>query len=263
MSSGQICRNNPVVRDHPLLRGCIHWWLPLPHNSGGRTIFDLIGGNHATFGTETKWGQSHIPGAKGVVHTGGSNGATFSAVALTEYTIVLYGATSGLTYGHYGLGHSATNSPVFGRNNESSLILIASDGTSAQTIPRNKKTSLWGQCAATWVSGSQPIGYQDNQAAGTFTAARGGTATWSYLGWYYNNSWWGGPLSSVMIYDRAMSAEEIYRLYQEQQNVYPTMLHRTTRLSMRVAMFGSGGSPPSFNPAWARAANPSPIISTW
>jgi hypothetical protein len=45
------------VSDHPLNRGIVSWWLPLPHLKGSTTLFDLVktGRNHGTLTNGPTW----------------------------------------------------------------------------------------------------------------------------------------------------------------------------------------------------------------
>jgi len=53
---------NPVA-NHPLNLGLVAWYLPLPNNAGGGTLFDLKGRSHGTLVNGPTWSAGGRPGA--------------------------------------------------------------------------------------------------------------------------------------------------------------------------------------------------------
>ncbi len=87
--------SNPVNRGHPLARGLVHWWKPLPHNWGGNVLYDIVGGNHATKnGTVTLWNGHNAggnqPGSSIGNWTNSSNYYSFADVSFSEYTVIAW-----------------------------------------------------------------------------------------------------------------------------------------------------------------------------
>jgi hypothetical protein len=56
---------NPVAWDHPLNRGLLHWWLPLPNNHGATRCHDIAGDRTGTLSSGMTWGGTGRPGAVG------------------------------------------------------------------------------------------------------------------------------------------------------------------------------------------------------
>jgi hypothetical protein len=79
---GVLNTATPVVRQHPLLSVMHHWWRVTAGLEGGTRLWDLLGGQHATFGAMTPptggWGPTSRRGGDGEIRFDGT-----SQVAIT------------------------------------------------------------------------------------------------------------------------------------------------------------------------------------
>lgn len=66
-----IIYGDPVAWDHPLNRGLVSWWLPLPGRGAGFTLHDIAGKNHGTLTNGPTWAAGL--GAGGSVRYVGSS----------------------------------------------------------------------------------------------------------------------------------------------------------------------------------------------
>lgn len=268
---------NPVS-DHPLNRGLVSWWLPLPNNQGGSRLFDIRGGSHGTLTNGPTWAA----GERGF--------RSLSLVRASSQYVSLARVpdfTSQLTFGCW---VNTASTPA--TDNYHSIL---SKGRSGAADDRNfgfdyrtsggstKLEVFWTSAPSTyveyyhvvtldwsrWYYLTWVIDWSTNPDTVTFyidgvskgltligsnNASPTTTATQvCLLGSLHTGSdYWNGKLDSPRLYNRALSAAEVWQLYQQSRQGYPDLLRRWGRRAV-ASPAAPGGFIPFPRPRGHRA----------
>lgn len=260
MLGSYVDLGNPVA-DHPLNAGLVAWWLGLPNNSGGGTLFDLCGQRPATLTNGPAWSPS--PGGFAGLSLDGTD----------DYAVAdpfrFDPATSGYTY-------SAWIKPAFASSSgtrrglicwraggivggdQSRVRLIWLDGSSGFYLDDKARYAFSGK--PSFASG------EAHHIAFTRTAAGGGQYYWDgsplstttvidlggiepantypiYIGLDSENSAaWSGGLWDTRVYSRALTAADHAGLYDQGRRGHPDTLRRYRPwVAVLGAAAGGGG----------------------
>jgi hypothetical protein len=257
---------SPVETAHPLNLGLLLWFLPLPNNQGGLTVFDLMGRHTATLTGGSLWGASPVagrlaPDLDGVdnylsvpVATGSALDAlsTGSAVFHLRYTSssqvasaygfgTVWGRTDAATYNNFNTGLFEAANPAASRLFFAPYTFNSEAVVSASNFGLNQDRVL----GLTWTSGAQAM-YFDGVSEGTGTQAGSMAADSSALtlgGWVGGGQgYFGGRFYSARLYDRVLSAADMAALYQEIVTDYPRTLRRWSRRRWLDVPAAAGGA---------------------
>lgn len=249
-----------VNRQHPLNQGRVAWWMVVPSLDGGRLWYDVLAYYHGTLTSMSNvnngwsnltrsggWGSLLFDGSAGRVVTSttfnpGAGNFTLSAwvnarnITGAGYTFASSNYSGGveLWCGTYGSGIFQYKAYIGDATVISSSTAIAA--------------STWYYLAASRAGGTYTLWVNGAQAAsGTKATAvtlvnlnigcrQGGTTLWT------------GYIDDVSIWNRALSAAEVWELYRLSQLGYPGVLNRLAPLPWPVV----AGPPPTIT-AWPAA----------
>ncbi len=226
---------NPVS-DHPLNRGLVAWWLPLPNNQGGTRLYDIT--TKRGSGTLTG-GPTWVPGPAGFqaidcvrASTQYATGA-LASTAQTAWTIACWLATATLTSSDGTItfnGSPGSNGYGFRQYTSLNLNLIA-DGVANQAAGAGYTLAagVWTHAVCTRSGGTSTLYVNGVQistgASGINTPTAGGTS----VGARSNGTQpWGGKVTDHQIWTRGLSASEVWSVYTQARRDYPDQLRRYT-----------------------------------
>ena len=248
---GIIDVRHPVNYRDGLARGLVAWWKAFDGWSGGTVFRDLVGGIHAALSNmevATDWVQSDY--GMSLDFDGVDESAVVSEphnvpLGTVARTIVAWAKADTSTTGRFvGYGTSVASGNLFGLTVETitavDYVLFRHAGGNirypAATIGE------WLHAAITMQDGDNTddaLVYIDGLLrAGTRNAgadfAIDTQAEDFHIGEAFTGSgeYFDGQVAEVMVYDRALSADEIRALYEDSLRAYPRLLRR---LSRRVA----------------------------
>lgn len=247
---------SPVNWSHPLNCGLASWWLVRPDLVRGNTWYDLCGRNHGTLSNLTPssaWVSAPLSrGAFGAIDvTGGTNtGIPATAVVgdteLSRTFVVRFVADAfNTTDARVAPLHTGTNpdcalcfttGPVARFRIHANGTITNCDGTT--TLSTGTEYFVVGTSAG--LSGTIYVnGVSDGTATATFSGAR--LRTGVYIGGRGSGAIAGfdGRVIECRIIDRALSASEVWALYQDSCQGYPGTLARLRR--RRACVFAGGG----------------------
>jgi Concanavalin A-like lectin/glucanases superfamily/Protein of unknown function (DUF3168) len=243
--TGTIYTPSPVARDHPLATGLVSWWLALPHNSGGRLLYDLVGRyNLSVSNTIKSVGATYNPGVPlAMLTTGAAN--SFASVAdggvfnFSDQTFTaafwhlpLNATNEGRSQFGKGTGSFETKGWMFGKG-----IMQVYNGTGAVTTGSWTYTvGQWQHVAAvittsTTVSSNNTFTiYINGKNANVTPSAQSGTYTGSTNTFTIGAVGGGGTtcaFNDARLWNRGLSAGEIAAVYQDSLEGYPGTIRRT------------------------------------
>lgn len=249
MTHALIDLGNPVA-DHPLNRGLVAWWLPLPNNSGGGTLFDLKKRYHGTLGASTAspaWRGDNLL-------FDGSNDTlalpNFSSEFSDEATVTFWmrrtlaspagDPDSGfVTLDSAGAGGS-THYPY--SDGAGYISIFRSSRVNGITLSSSVNRTLWHQFAVTSKNGGSYLVYQNGQQVASTSGAAVVLPSAPFFGVAPAVSvYFGGQIRSAKLHNRELSASEVFADYRESALGWPDTLRRFSR---RAYLFGSGGAAP-------------------
>lgn len=258
---------NPANLAHPLLRGLLAWWLPLPNTAGGSKVYDLSGhGRHATFGGSTTfptWRPASHPGrtdraidfdGTDDVMTAGAISDITGATALTIACWMYPRSGGGVGFGR--LFHSDDANPF--------AILMNGSATSMQftlnggfgIVTGTVTATAWNHLIGAW-DGTTMTLYVNGVSAGTaaFSTALGTCSTIYFGDRSSGGRAFDGTANDFVIWNRGLSAAGAALWYDQARRGHPDTLRRYTP---KAWSFGGAGvsppPPPAFNPGWATGA---------
>lgn len=211
-----------VNHQSPQAAGLLAWWpMALP---GGRRVQDFAGNNSGTITTLSgaNWGE-------GLTLTGTTDAriGAQGALQLTTYTIwarLLYAASASgekVIYAYYS-NIAPFNGVALLANSSGSWRLFHGDATTfANLTATGFPTGRVVDVAVTFGAGRATAFYIDGRQVSTGTHTRtpsfaNGTASLGALVGETNPQYWIGDYYDARIYDRALSAAEVYALYDPQ-----------------------------------------------
>jgi hypothetical protein len=264
---GSLYTADPVVSEHPLIQGRVGWWLAAPPLEGGRQWFDLLNRNHGTLTNAPAWvGPSGRPGGYGALSFNGTSqyadcGAVLSGSPAKVTVAGWMNRTSTSALAFFGWGGTTQNrlGPLWftdgnlyffgeGGNNNFPAVALAGTGWHHVALVYN------GALAA----GSRVAGYVDGRSQ---TLSGGGTDTPTYdvIGTFRIGEeadfgrYTTGYHDDVTVYSRALSATEVFALYEQSRRGHPDTLRWLGQRIWFPPSPAAGGA--TFQPAWARGSN--------
>lgn len=264
---------NPVA-DHPLNAGLAAWWLPLPNNQGGVTLWDIVRGHNGTLTNGPIWGSglSRLPG-QAVQCDGVDDYIATSGVP--SYSSGDYSSTWNLwvrllSAGNYPMAvtQGATDIVRFGDTNDRTPTFFSENASAKATtaLTLGQWTMITGT-VGTFSAGLAPKIYINGELSNT-----GGVNGWANInvsspqfgrrndGFYANAEfasiqYWLGTGTGYNF-----PASKIAALYEQGLKGFPNTLRRYTP-AVRVFGGAAAAAPPADTPrpaVLARAEEPPP-----
>ncbi len=266
MLGRSIDLGNPVT-NHTLNDGLVSWWLPLPSNLGGGTLFDLKGKINGTLTNGPTWAGGPTGCGSSVLLDGSDDYVGFGDVTTFD------GFTS-LTIAGWFRPDSIANT-ASGRRwvskwgdavGEWSFILSQVDGDGGklvwvvgnpaqgalsgyQTTNTVLTANVWTHIVATWVGPGDAFAIYVNgvAVAQTLLAAQSvaiiGDSSSHFRFGLDSDSVNGllGAMTDVRAYSRALTASDAYRLYEQSLRGNPDTLRRWSRRAYLFDSIAGGG----------------------
>ncbi len=233
----------PVNLNHSLARGLVGWWMVLPGLDGGPMWYDLMGLNHGTLtnmGSGQGWTGTTRAEGQGAMYYSGSTG--YVAVPSSP-SLAFTSATQPRTYSCWVNINAYGVFPMFisrGSTGDELRLNFNSgqpeylyNGGSAITSPTAIPLNTWalvtgtydGTTASIYINGVSQASVTGTSASVTSRIAFGqrlnATGADPYTGWQ----------DDVRIYNRALTAVEVYDLYVNSRLGYPRLLNQTKRIA--------------------------------
>lgn len=255
---------NPVNWQHPLNRGLVAWYIALPGQGRSTQWLDIAGGVNATLTNGPTW-QGRASGWGALSCDGTDDYATIPAGSifgkkLTGAVVTFacwFNPTGSLTayQALFDCGSTSLRSlGIFLGPSASTLyIAIGNSAGNNHFLTNPIANNTWQHFVVT-CDGSSITSYLNGVSNGT-----GGTVTGSFDASYEariggNPSGGGaayqGYIDDVSIYNRVLSANDVYRLYAQSITGYQGMINR-----LKGRFISSVPAAPSFKSAWARGSN--------
>ena len=268
-----IDTGSPINREHPLNRGLISWWLPLPLRGVGSKLIDIAGKNDGTLYNAPTWspyghgfyGINFTSGSFHYVKMGGATAPTTVAFWLkidvsanasciyagsdvydsTFYTWSCFMFSGTLYLGGNGAGAFVTEAITTGRWDH--YVINRSDADGVCRVYKNGV--VLGTAASTSTS------------SGVTRMAKAGAAYFS------------GGVRELTQWSRPLLAREVWQFYQESRQGYPNLLRRLPVRGKAAGTAGASittavaamiwGSPASTPAAGASAASEVAGLAWW
>lgn len=230
-------------RTTPLNRGLLGWWLTLPRFRGSQLI-DLLGQNHGVLTNGTTWGSAagRSGGFGSMVFDGSDDFVdmpSFDASALTAFSCSFWLKTtdtdavpfSWADFRFARIGATANK-----------LSFSVDGGVTGSTVTASNVTDgLWHHIAYSSTASAQSLYFDavsESTATETLNTANSGIIR---LGAFTGGTRpMVGQMDDVRVYNRAISADEVRRLYNDSRAGYWETLNRVRR--MPVDFVASGGA---------------------
>lgn len=255
------------VADHPINRGLVAWWLPLPSNKNGSRWFDLKGRYHGTLtgvpATPSPWNAGcnglpafELPGTDDVYVAAAANpiGVADSFTICVRH---LSRATPGAPYyicvrGQDGFGNGWSAAVYVDTSNRFNGAIVIETGDVETGVGPTAAATLgvWHDVAFTWNRSTGGLQlYLDGGTAATATSTADDLRS-STFGFgigspesaaLESGTWGRGLYQEVAVYTRVLSASEVYARHRQAMAGYPDLLRRWSR-------GGSLFSPPAAAP---------------
>lgn len=256
----------PVDVSAPLNRGLVSWWLALPQRIGGLKFWDLCNRNHGTLTNGPTWGGAiGRPGGWGAISFDGSNdyvtAGSGSSLIPPLCTVAMWVRPSVTTridwFSQWNFVGNRRFIVLQGVTTDKFQVYASSDGSTLQ----NSGASTTSATASTWthvagvVDGTNVYvyvnGVSENSSAGPaslYASYSGAT----YIGASQEGNYATGSCDDVRLFSRALSASEVFALYNASRTGYQNELNWRRRYTVFDV---GGGAAPSFKSAYARNAN--------
>lgn len=235
---------DPVERDHPLLRGCVAWWLPLPNLYGSTKYWDVIGRNHGTLTGGPTW-----RGNGSISYDGVNDYITCGDVVKITGNLSLVCNFAGSTQTNRGL-IGKYNTTVSGRS-----YALATESAGGTTALRFSYQQNGGSFSGSQLvsSSSGVLNGSERIAVAVFTPSTSAqifidglldainttsvpssvantTASLEIGRFNANNTGaFAGVISRAMIFDRSVDADWVAQDYEQARQGYPDVFRRLTR----------------------------------
>jgi hypothetical protein len=253
MPNGAINLACPVNRSHPLARGLVSFWLPLPGRMGRIYLDDIAGRNHGTLTNGPTW----VGGPNGFGAVNGSSGGYVNFAAgptlLNEFVVTARFRTPSSFSGDQQIfrlnGGAAANAIWFYLRNSDGSVRVddfnSSGGMGFQTLDMTGAlaASTWYTISYRLVSGTQEI-WRDGVLAGSrsYSGSRNTTNQPAALGLIAQPNGTqplNGVLGCCIVQAAAVSPMLVH---QEIMRAFPTLLNYLPR---RVSAEAGGAAPTS------------------
>lgn len=244
---------NPVAK-HPLNEGLVAWWLPLPNNQGGGTLFDLLGRYNGMLTSGPTW-VAGPSGFQAPSFDGSNDYVALPANVLSSTTFTLavrFYPTSISTY------HAAFS--IYASDSNSVELFIHAEGGNGSLGGGNY--SNWARASAVlsanqwaWVgltsTGSVTQLYLNGDTTGTTGTTN--ISTFSEVAEIGSRESIGshlypfsGVIAEVKLYNgRCLDASLMQKLYDDGMRGYPDTLRRRPKRSYGFTQAApAGGRPP-------------------
>lgn len=250
---------NPVS-DHPLNRGLVAWWLGLPNNSGGGTLFDLCGRNPLALTNSPAWSPDRNTfGGTRLVRSSNQYATRASAVvSAVPFTVSMWCKLTNVSESQYLFEIGTSNAAFWSVNAQgaaTSIRLVCNNnlvGTAAGTWTNG----VWFNATAVFAANNDRRVYVNGGGKGTDANTVNVTpGAQTRIGSYPDTGPLGpdGTVSDVRVWNRALDDGEVFAAYEQGLRGNPDTLRRWSR---KVSVFGgvaSGGG--GFQAAWAAGSN--------
>jgi hypothetical protein len=230
---------SPVNWSSQLNSGLVSWWMPLQNNRGGGTLFDLCNRNHGTL-TSMDLATAWVPGRQGYGALRFDDTDDYVAIG-TQIGLGSLGNV--LTVACWLKQDADTRDTIIGRNqaNEAWQLEIGTvgswtwgiidDDTNIARTTAARTVGSWEHFAYTRSgtgAGTHGLYYNgESQALDVDSSANyNDSSTFQFGRRTSTLQFFGGELQEVRIYDRALSADEINRLYFDSRTGYQRTLRR-------------------------------------
>lgn len=238
MRSGRVNYGRPVNWAHPLTRGLLAWWLPLPNWSGGLSLRDLCGRRHGTLanplgsGSGPQWGASPFgPGA--ITFDGSDDTVTVPAISAVTGAAQLSAACwvkpASAGGGNFGrIFHSDDQSPFALFMNGAAT--SASWSINGNSINGTLAVGEWSHLLGTYDGATLRFYVNGAEASSTAVSGAVGTCNTIYIS---DRSGFGrafdGPMTDWVLWNRGLSAAEARGWYEQARRGHPATLTRSRR----------------------------------
>lgn len=258
---------NPIA-NHPLNRGLVSWWLAGPAQRRSTVLRDLCGRNHGTLTNMdplTDWvSGGGRPGGFGSLDFDATNdhvncGTTLPFLSTLTVSAWLKYSSINDTHG-YPIEHVADASNcwmihvVAGGATANLAFKIKVGGVETKNAIAGAATlNTWEHWTCTAVSGGSLAIYKNGVAQSLGVDGNGSFTSTARLdlggGSHSTNTQYGGQLDDARIYNRALSAGEVWQLYADSRRCCLNTLNRLRRGSAsRRYVFEDGGAPATGDP---------------
>jgi hypothetical protein len=249
----RVITASPIEWGHPLNQGLVSWWMPLKHNGGGTTLFDLCGRNHGTLTNGPTWTAG--PNGFGALSFDGSNDyvdTSFNVAGMSALTISAHvmstASASMMIMGTKDIGGNPT---IFNPAPGGDTGMGYWDGGQWRLVGVNRDIRndyTWHHVVGQFLGGQYLRIYIDGvlDSSGNIADTVLPTNGAMTLGaWHYRPRYLTGRLQSVAVYNRALSASEVALLYEQILRGHPDTLRRSSRKAFFVT--GSSDAPPTID----------------
>lgn len=241
---GAIQYGDAIDRGHPLAKGLVSFWLPLPGRGAGRTLFDLAGRNDGTLTNGPTWTTG--PTGFGAVQFDGSDDYVLTGLSIDKpVTVGAWVNPSSL----------ASTRTVFGGLPSGGWLQFRVETSGALRWVKSNTADIGSGTAGvvsagvwTWVMGTY-------DASGNYTFSANGVAAGSgtnsqtispaavAFGTNSLSEMFAGGMAGMCAWPgRIFSAADCSAVYDQARRGFPDLLRRQTRRS--VAFTGASPPPP-------------------
>lgn len=254
--------SSPANVDSSLLRGCSSWWMVYPVSRfGGSRLRDLMprssfgGGNNGTLVGSPSWqGNTNRPGGTGtLVYNGTSSQVRFTSILIPN----------GLTYTAWFYARVTADRTIIANRstavmwNNGNYNWWYNTASANASVASGAVIGKWYHMTVTSTLAGAWSMYTNGVSVGSGTNAinTADESRSNRLGYYdYGGRWWNGFLDDVRVYTRPLTADEVFRVYEDSLRGYPETL-----LRVRGSRYSFGVTPQdvasAFNAAWALNSN--------
>lgn len=243
MSAWSVNPLQPLNRQHPLLRGCAGFWLPLQSNGGGSVFKDLIARNRATAASGAFWGFGPH-GFRAMAFDGTNDQFTVTnqpsvAGGVSHAAVIYLNAISGFQT------IRSNRDTIFAIDPSGFIRWWPNSGAAEEVATVALSAGVWYHVAVTQ-TGTTYAAYvngvlDETEAAAALSNGSGSGTFGNWAGAFPL----GGRIAHCMDWTRAITAEEVKAHYLECLQGYPTLLNRIKRSP--VVYSASTPPPPTTN----------------
>lgn len=216
-----------INRGHYLARGLVGRWLM--NENGGTELRDLIGSNHLTFVNGTKWTGSmrgYVPlfdGTNDYAADTSTSGLPATDGVMTLSAWGLTGTTTGthnlIVLNNDPVGASAQTRSIQIELRSSTIRASRNGGTLVVNSAFTPTLGVWFHMVFTNDGTTRRLYINGVERANSTSTMDSGSSSVLYLGTYDDTSLdetWNGLIDDVRIYNRPVSAPEVWQLYTNQ-----------------------------------------------